>query len=265
MIRATGLTLALLACFGLCSFSATAQNAKNWGVVKGRIVFGGPVPKRGKLDDFIKEKAPRDHADCLKNGSILEEKWVVNEKNKGLRWTFVWLAPEGKGALPIHPTLKNPPKDPVVIDQPLCMFIPHALGLREGQLLLVKNTSTIGHNFKWGGDPDVNPGNNVIMAPGGDPLKITNLKADRLPVSIECNIHPWMNGKIMVFDHPYYMVTDENGNFEIKDAPAGNFRIIARHSTGLWLGGAEGRKGKAITVKGGQTNDLGDWEFPASK
>jgi hypothetical protein len=35
-----------------------------------------------------------------------------------------------------------------------------------------------------------------------------------------------MTGYVRIFEHPYYAVTDENGNFEIKNAPVGKFRIV---------------------------------------
>ena len=63
-----------------------------------------------------------------------------------------------------------------------------------------------------------------------------DLVADRLPIKIECNIHPWMNGWVRVFDHPYFAVTDADGNFELKNAPAGNYRLMVWHGQGGWRG-----------------------------
>ena len=60
----------------------------------------------------------------------------------------------------------------------------------------------------------------------------------------------------IVFDHPYFAVTDENGNFEIKLAPAGEYRLRSRHDTG-WRGGAAGKAGEKVTIKGGAVTDLG--------
>ena len=37
-----------------------------------------------------------------------------------------------------------------------------------------------------------------------------------LPVSVSCSIHPWMKARVFCFAHPYFAITDENGNFEIK-------------------------------------------------
>ena len=53
------------------------------------------------------------------------------------------------------------------------------------------------------------------------------------PIQYKCTIHGWMTGYVRIFDHPYYAVTDENGKFEIKNAPAGKFRIVYWHENGL--------------------------------
>ncbi len=242
--------------------SATAGDAKAWATLKGRIVWGGKdIPKRQPLDQ-IKDNKDKEH--CLSKGAILDEKWIVNEKNKGLRWTFVWLATDKGKKLRVHPDLAKIPDKPVVIDQPLCMFLPHSVGIREGQVLLVKNTSPTTHSFKYGGHPDYNPGANPSM-PANTDYKIQNLKAHRIPVIMECAIHTWMKGYIRVFDHPYFAVTDENGAFAIAKAPAGKYRLVVWHGNGGWLGGAPGKDGKAVTIKGGQVNDLGSLEYPPPK
>jgi hypothetical protein len=44
-------------------------------------------------------------------------------------------------------------------------------------------------------------------------------------VSLKCNSgHVWMNGQVFVIAHPYYSVTDENGNFELTDVPPGEYQ-----------------------------------------
>jgi len=53
------------------------------------------------------------------------------------------------------------------------------------------------------------------------------------PISYKCSIHPWMSGYVRVFEHPYYAVTDDDGKFEIKNAPVGKFRIVFWHESGL--------------------------------
>lgn len=230
-----------------------------WGTIQGRIVWGGKeIPKRAEV---VVPMIP-DRVFCLKDGPFREDTWVVDPNTKGLRYTFVWLAPvEKAGKLAIHParTKLAPSEEKVFMDQPVCMFVPHALALREGQVLVVKNTAKVLHSFKWSGHPDINPGGNPSI-PAGEQIEL-KIKADRLMITVECGFHPWMRASIMAFDHPYFAVTDAQGRFEIKNAPAGPCRLMVRHSTGIYLGGAKGRNGQPIEIESGN-NDLGAIEYP---
>jgi hypothetical protein len=96
-------------------------------------------------------------------------------------------------------------------------------------------------------------------------VPIPGLKADRLPVIIECNIHPWMRGYVRVYDHPYFALTGEDGKFELKDAPAGDYVMKIWHGGSGWLGGAAGRKGRPVTVKAGGATDLGGLKIGPAK
>jgi hypothetical protein len=249
----------IVATFALLTLAPTApaDDAKDWGTIKGQVVYGGatvPEPKEITID--------KDQGHCLEKGKLYSEDWVINKDNKGVRWVFVWLTTEPKSdkKLPVHPSLKDITVKEVELDQPRCQFIPHALGLREGQVLVAKNSSPVGHNVNYTGHPAKNPGKNLALA-AGDSLKVDNLKADeKIPVTVACNIHPWMKAYVRVFDHPYFVVTDADGKFEIKNAPAGDWRLKVWHDSG-WKGGADGRDGDKITVKGGDTTDVGKLEL----
>ena len=69
-----------------------------------------------------------------------------------------------------------------------------------------------------------------------------------------------MNGYVRIFDHPYYAVTDEDGKFEIKNAPVGQFRIVYWHENGL-RGGAKGRFGEPIKIAGKETMEMKPTDF----
>lgn len=241
--------------------AAVGQQPAGWGTVKGQIVWGGgDIPKPQAIAAVAGNP---NAAACLKNGPLYDETWVINNKNKGVRYTFVWLVPEpfdrtGKAILPIHPKLQAVPKDKVTFDQPCCQFIPHAAAIREGQVVVAKNSAAIAHNVKWGGGLE-NPGGNVILPPNGS-KEIDDLKAQRFPVLMECNIHGWMKARVGVFKHPYFAVTDADGNFEIKLVPEGDCRIMILHDSG-WRGGAEGRTGQKITVEKDKTLDLGQLDL----
>jgi plastocyanin len=230
-----------------------AEQAGDWGTIKGQVVWGEKdVPKRMQV------KVVKDQEACEKNGKLLEDKLVVNPKNKGVRWCIVYLM-NAKGFdkdIPVHPKLKELKTKTVELDQPCCQFEPHMLAMREGQTLIVKNSATVAHNVNiiGGAKP---PNVNQIVPPGGK-FTVKDIAGRPIPMTVKCDIHPWMSGRIAVLKNPYFAVTDADGNFEIKDAPAGDFRLVIWHEEAGWVAG--GRTGKKITIKKGETTNVG--EFP---
>jgi hypothetical protein len=77
-----------------------------------------------------------------------------------------------------------------------------------------------------------------------------------------------MKGYIRIFNHPYYAVTADDGTFEIKDAPAGEYRIAVWHEGMGWVAFDDadaGKKGKLITIKADGITDLGTFPLTKSK
>jgi hypothetical protein len=253
------LALAAGAGLALAVPSALAGNdGATWGAIKGQIVLGdGPIPKPQEIN------VNKDQEHCLAKGPLVSEELVVNEKNRGVRWVFVWLAPEPGGPpLTIHPDLAEIKNKQVEMDQPCCQFVPHALALRQGQELVAKNSAAIAHNVHWTGHPLKNPGGNVIVPAKGSFI-IQGLNADRFPVKVSCDIHGWMNAWVRVFDHPYFALTDADGKFEIKQAPVGNFRLITWQEKTGW--GPGGRSGTAVVIKGSAVTELGELKLDLPK
>jgi hypothetical protein len=79
------------------------------------------------------------------------------------------------------------------------------------------------------------------------------LVLETTPIPYKCSIHPWMNGYVRIFDHPYYAVTDEDGAFTLSNAPIGNYRLVVWHETKGFQGGAAGRFGTPIVINGPAT------------
>ena len=251
-----------------------AADEDKYVTIKGRIVWDdakGPPPVRAVI------KPTKDEEVCAKDKDFKTEDWVVSAKTKGIKNVVVWLSPEPDAAAlaqikagklrelvsfdkkDIHPAMAKPLKPSVEIDQPCCRFIPHVLAAQEGQDMIIKNSSSVPHNAKWssGKNGDINP-----LMPAGGEFKIqAPLVADRFPINIECSIHPWMKAYVWVFSHPYFAVTDEDGNFEIKNAPVlgGKLRLMAWQDNGFSNGKA-GRFGQTIEVKPGKI-DLKEVKF----
>jgi plastocyanin len=260
-VFACSLVLAALPCL--------AADEDKWSTVKGRVVFDDskhPIPKRVLPPAAKGANLPPCAA---MDPDFLTEEWIVNAKNKGLKDAVVWLAPEPTAdewrrlRLPskdrerlrdfpsfkpeqLHPDLKVPKAKTVEMDQPCCRFIPHQLAMQVGQTLVIKNSAQFPHNAKY--DTANNGADNPLLSSGGK-TEIPIKHPERAEIKILCNIHPWMWASVRVFDHPYFAVTNADGEYEIKNAPVGKYRIFVWHSTGAFSGKAEGRFGYELEIK----------------
>src|SRR6185436_9620569 len=119
--------------------TSPAQNAGDWGTVKGQIKLSA-TPEPRKVD------VNNDKEHCLSKGPLVYEDVVVNPKNKGVKNVIVWLRPDTtnrKDAFPqdkVHPSLAKAPAKNHVVDQPCCQFVPRVLAAREGDTIEFKNS-----------------------------------------------------------------------------------------------------------------------------
>jgi plastocyanin len=237
-----------------------AQDKGSWGTLKGQIkLTASPEPR--KVD------VTTDKEHCLSKGPLVYEDVVVNPKSKGVKNVIVWLRPDTdnrKDPFPkdrIHPALAKGSAKHHVIDQPCCQFEPRVLAARAGDTLEVKNTAPVPHNVNYSSDAETFN----VTVPSGKNFNLNKpLEAQSTPIPFKCDIHPWMAGRIRVFDHPYFAVTDANGNFEIKDAPAGKWRLVIWHENGFHKG-REGVLGMPVEVKGGGTTEVPPVELQLPK
>jgi hypothetical protein len=249
--RKTALIAGLAVCLVL---PALARAEEGWGTIKGQIVYGGDVPERKKLN------VDKDQQACLKNGPLYSESLVVDSKTKGVRWVVIYLADEKDPTrpLPLHPSVENIAKKNVEMDQPCCMFEPHVAVLRQGQTLVVKNSAEVSHNVHL--TSLRGPNLNQIVPPSRQ-LAVPNIKASPSPISVKCDIHTWMQAWVFVVAHPYFAVTAEDGTFEIKNAPAGTYRLIGWNEGWVLGDTTPNKKGKQVTIKDGEVTDLGKVTF----
>ena len=226
----------------------------NFGTIKGRLVWGGaevPTPKV----EAPKGNAPKDPEVCAKDASILSKELVVDPKTRGVQYGFAYLVrPKGQNPDAVAALLKAHPK--VEIDQKNCEFVPHCTAINKDQALVFKSSDPTGHNVRYSGFN--NNAFNQNIPPNGSVER--NLVAERLPIPVACDIHPWMKSYVMVFDHPFFAVTGPDGSFEIKGVPAGPQKIVLwQEKVGFVTPGRAA--GKPIEVKAGEVLDLGSIEM----
>jgi plastocyanin len=116
------------------------------------------------------------------------------------------------------------PTEHVVVDQKKMEFIPHVVVILQGTTVDFTNSDPVGHNVYW---PSIS-GNkklthNLGTWPKGD--KKSFQFNDMGVAPLLCNVHPEMSGYVAVVATPYFAVTDKDGNYEIKNVPAGKYTL----------------------------------------
>jgi plastocyanin len=116
------------------------------------------------------------------------------------------------------------PAQHVIVDQRKMSFIPHVVAVQQGTTVDFLNSDPVGHNVYW---PSISGNKKLAHNLGTWP------KGDKKPfqfndpgvASLLCNVHAEMSGYVVVSPTPYFAVTDKDGNFEIKNVPAGHYTL----------------------------------------
>jgi hypothetical protein len=219
---------------GGAATGATELESAGSGTIKGTVTFDGNPPSASPV------KMEKDVDVCTKTDPKKLQVWEVGP-NKGVANVIVWLrAPKGK-FFKIPDDMKQWKGEPVKLDQPLCAFEPRVVALYpsyydpqakqqkpSGQKFIVANSAPkITHNTNVApSNTLINSGSNNILPTKGQQEMVfkpskSNQAGGEQTLTFTCNIHPWMKGYAMVFDHPFKDVTKEDGVYEIKNAPAG--------------------------------------------
>lgn len=231
-----------------------AAAGTGWATLKGRFVFAGtPGDKRPLVVD-------KDMAICSKDGrKLYDESLRVDPATKGLADVVLFVRKASRVRNPVS-------TDPLVFDQKNCEFLAPVFAARVGQPVDVHNSDPIGHNTNVSGSSF----NQLI--PSGEATVYTPNAETGMPVSVTCNIHPWMKAYAVFRKDGYVAVSLVDGSFAIPDLPAGEpleFQVWhARSAGGLKLDQPElqwSPKGRfQVMLQPDEVKDLGTLEVPAA-
>src|SRR5689334_13068638 len=196
--------------------------------VTGSAKLDGKAPEPKTIDMSGVKECNDMHPDPVQEESI-----VANDKGE-LKNVVVVVQQEGLTG--------EVPKEPAVIDQQGCMYHPHVLAMMTGQDLVVKNSDPFLHNIH--SLSEKNPAFNKAQPNKNDGEKMESPKTTET-YHVKCDVHPWMSCYVAVFDNPYFSVTDDNGKFDIKNLPDGDYTLHAWHEK-------LGEQDQKITVKDGK-------------
>lgn len=247
----------LLACSLATALLPAALQAADWGTLKGHLTYDGKAPAAKPIEPT---KDPETCGKC----NLVDQTLVVSPGGH-LANVVIWLRTKPPA---VNPDFEKTAKDKVDLDNKCCHFTPHVQMLRTTQTLIVKNSDPIGHNTNL---QAVNNASANQLIPAGGDMSVTFPAEEGLPITVNCNIHPWMSAYVVVRSNPYMAVSDEKGDFTIKDLPAGKeleFQLWQEKAG--YLKNVTFKKGKAdskgrfkLKLAASET-DLGDMKVPAA-
>jgi hypothetical protein len=202
------------------------------GVIAGKISFEGSPPPSRKVKLTADPKCAAVHPGGL-------EVQHVKVTGGGLAEVLVHVKSGISGSYPA-------PSEPALLDQVGCQYQPRMVAIMVGQPLKLRNSDDTLHNIHP--RPTANKEFNA-----GQPRKgMENTKTFDTPelmIPTGCDVHPWMRAYISVLSNPFFAVTREDGSYEIKGLPDGDYEVDAVHAE---LGKASGK----VSVKQGQMSRL---------
>lgn len=192
-------------------FAYETMEVKNGGNIDGIVEFlGVTIP----LDRIITLSS--DEKYCGKEHPA--EKYVINAERR-IKNVVVFVEEIKAG--------KTVPEETVTVTDSNCNFVPHVSVGFKGNKFVVKNEDPVLHTIHvytyMSGKTMYNIGLPEKDSVVTKPLTKTGL------MELNCDCHPWMLGYVYIFDHPYAAVTNEKGEFVIKDIPPGTYTLGAWH------------------------------------
>lgn len=220
-----------------------------WGDVVGRFLYDGDAPERKKL------KVDKD-LECCGKFDIRDESLLVSAE-RGLANVYVYVRSKNPA---IHPDLAAATAKQVTLDNRDCIFVPHCMRIwKDQQEFFIVNSDPVAQNVAFAPLGDLPA--NIVLAVGASATH-TFRRAQKVPVKIVCNYHPWESAYILPLDHPYAAITAPDGTFRISKLPVGAIELQLWHERCGYLETPRWSKGRiALTVKPGE-NDLGTVKIP---
>ena len=232
--------------------SEAAADAGTPGAFTGKVVLKGD---RAALPPLITQGSDVKDKEVCAAVDIPDERLVLGEAN-GVANVFIYLAKAPKNGKQLEV-----PAAPFFFDQKNCKFLPHCLIVPTGQTIKVLSDDSVAHNTHT--YPNRNTSISSVVSAGDrvGQVEFKYTKAETAPFAVTCDFHGWMKAYHLPLDHPYYAVTDENGEFSIPDLPAG------KHTFVVWHEAADGNyieRKLAVEIQSGGTTEL-QIDYPVEK
>ena len=202
-----GMQLTVAAILLLVGLGASGVSAA--GSIKGSVIVNGAVPAQKKVEVTI------DQYVC---GTEKDSGDLLLSPRKELKNAVVWLENPPEGGPPAAPAPK------VEMDQNGCVFIPRVVVVPAGGTVDFLNSDRLLHNIH--ATPKLNVSFNRTQ-PKDRTIPVTFAKPEI--VRINCDLHSWMIGWVVVAAHRYYAITGADGQFSFDNLPPGKYELHVWH------------------------------------
>lgn len=174
------------------------------GMISGLIKFNGEIPKSPVADD----------------GGMRRDLIQVDPATRGLQNVVASVVP-GKARPRAMPNAAMS-GGRARMDQREYAFVPKVMAVAEGEPVVFTNSDPANHNIRAASALKSNEFN-IYLGEGNEHEH--RFVAHARPVRLGCDIHPWMQGWVYVFDHPLFSVSDRRGKFLIGPLPPGEYTL----------------------------------------
>ena len=198
------------------------MSVDNGGSIKGRVSLTGKVPSPRFFPLIASPNLEYCNRISDGKGHRILFDFTVSE-SRGLKNTVVKLIGVLKGK-PFRNKIQK-----MVMNR--CHTPKYVIGARNGETLLLENTDPIRHEivayeFTDGG---VNQRSHRPVDANTSQTRDIFVKSKTENFLIKCNLHPFLQSRGIIVENPYYAITDEEGNFSIRNVPPGTYKVIAWH------------------------------------
>ena len=188
----------------------------------GRVQFAGVVPEPTSFE--LRRYPDRVYCGALSDGSGYRQlRTVLVGEQQGLKDVIVTIEGVDKG----KPFAFQETK----LEANICQFVPFVSVMRDQHPLTVTNLDSVAHDlqiYEREREHIFIMFHRPALTKSGT-TDIIRFTGNRRGVTMQCGMHPYMQGHGLAVDNPYYAITGLEGSFAIKDLPAGKYRIKAWH------------------------------------
>lgn len=172
--------------------------------VRGHFLHEGPAPVMVQPEGDAPRGCPGGERPLVRNGQVPS--------------VIVWVTAPPPGPYPVRVRTQR-------VALKGCAFHPWVVALQRGAWLQLENQDDLLHNVHGTGRPEF-----MFALPGAERRRRWQTRRAGAVASLTCVAHSaGASGYYRVFEHPYFAVSDEHGEFSLPPLPPGAYAVHFYH------------------------------------